>query len=82
MKLLSLHSIALKSKTNSGTARGSDFNPLYTCEYYIGILTNSEDPVEMPHYGISSRSPLLDKTKTIFRDRNTILFGNYNMYNL
>ena len=37
----------------------------------MGTLTNSEDPDEMQHKTI--------KTKTIFRESNSILSGNYNM---
>ena len=43
-----------------------------------GIVTNSEDPDEMP-FGISSGSTLFAQTKTIFRERNAILFRNNNL---
>ena len=46
----------------------------------MGPFANSEDSDEMPqnvafHQGLHC---LLSKSKTIFRERNTILFENYN----
>ena len=52
-------------------------SPLKTRNPLTGTLANSEDPDEMPHN--SSRSALFAKTKLIFRDGNTIIFGNHNL---
>ena len=44
-------------------------------------LANSEDSEKSTSgYCISSWSTLFVQTKTIFRERNTILFGNFNLY--
>ena len=53
------------------------FNPLKTVNPLIGTLTNSVDPDKMLHTAISSGSALFAETKSIFRERNTICFGNY-----
>ena len=37
-----------------------------------GALANSEDPDEMPHNTAFHQSPMFAKTKSIFRERNTI----------
>ena len=46
------------------------FNTLYTSDSQIRCLANSEDPDEMPHNAIP---------KMIYRERNTVLFVNYNL---
>ena len=48
----------------------------------MGILANSEDPDEMFqdvvfHQGL--HCSVFTKTKSIIRERNTVLFGNNNM---
>ena len=46
----------------------------------MGTLSNSEDPDEMPHnaaFHLGLRCLL--RMKMIFRERNTILFGNNNL---
>ena len=55
-------------------------NPLNTSDSKMCTLANSEDPDEMPlnvafHQGLHC----LLRQKTIFRERNAILFGNHNV---
>ena len=46
----------------------------------MGTLANSEDPNEMWHnVALDSGSALFAKTKWIFRERNRIFFGSYNV---
>ena len=47
----------------------------------MGTLANSEDPDEMQHYAAFHHGLhcLLLKTKAIFRERSSILVGNYNL---
>ena len=45
---------------------------------FVLTTADSDDPDEMPHTK-AFHSTLFAKTKTIFREKTTILFGNCNL---
>ena len=55
--------------------RNMTFKPLYTSDSKMHILTKCEDPES----AVFHLDLLFAKTKPIFRERNTILFGNSNL---